>query len=92
MPNEEKQKRLQEMLCAARGALEEALDYAEENDLWFDFSGLRRGPGGEYKTLNVNDEREIAEVTADHEGYGGNFDRAVVSVLDISEEWVGSWC
>jgi len=92
MEKEEQKHRLQELLSAARGALEEALAHAKEHDLWFEFTGLRRGPGGEMKTLNVNDEEEIAIMKSDFEEYGGGFERTRVDVLDISDAWVGSWC
>jgi hypothetical protein len=92
MASEEHQRHLQELLAAARGALEEALEHAKEHDLWFEFTGLRRGPGQDLKTMNVNDEDEISLIKADIEEWGGEMPATQTDVLDISEEWVGSWC
>lgn len=92
MASEENQRHLQELLSAARGALEEARAYAEEHDLWFEFTGIRRGPGLDLKTINVNDAGEIDLLEQDFKECGGSWPRTQVDVLDISEEWVGSWC
>lgn len=92
MSTEESQKRLQEMLSAARGALEEALDFAADNDLWFEFAGVRRGPGGEFKTLDVNNPRDVEETRKDVEEYGGYMPKTKVDSLVLAAEWVGSWC
>lgn len=93
MTNEEKhQRKLQELLSAAHGALQEALEHAEEHDLWFEFSGMRRGPGQEFKTLDVNDPRLVEEARRDVEEWGGKIPKTQVDVLDLSEKWVGSWC
>lgn len=92
MSTEENQKKLQELLSAARGALEEALDYADEHDLWFEFAGVRRGPGGECKTLDVNNARDVEETRKDIEEYGGRMPKTEVDSLVLAAEWVGSWC
>ena len=92
MSTEESQKRLQELLSAARGALEEALAHAKEQDLWFEFAGLRRGPGGEFKTLDVNSPEEVEETRKDDEEWGGRMPKTQVDSLVLAEEWVGSWC
>ncbi len=89
---EEKQRKLQELLSAARGALEEALAFATEHDLWFEFTGLRRGPGEDLKTMDVNDSKEISGMEREFKEWGGSWPRTRTDVLDISEEWVGSWC
>lgn len=89
---EHRQRVLQEMLSAARGALEEARAYAEDHDLWFEFTGLRRGPGEDLKTLDVNDPEEIATLESDFKEWGGGWPRTRTDVLDLSGEWVGSWC
>lgn len=91
MGKEGHQRHLQELLSAARGALEEALTYATEHDLWFEFTGLRRGPGEELKSMNV-DVKSIEEMEQDRSEWGDDWPRTQVDVLDISEEWVGSWC
>lgn len=91
MERENKQKKLQEILSAARGALEEALEYAKENDLYFEFTGLRRGP--EYddesviysKDIDVNDP-EIFN-NEDIKGLP-----VVVSKLDVNHDWLSSYC
>lgn len=92
MTKEEHQRHLQELLLAARGALEEAHSYAEEHNLWFEFRGLRRGPGEDLKTMDVNDPSEISQLEKDFKEWGGSWPRTRTDVLDISEEWVGSWC
>lgn len=92
MDKEEKQHRLQEMLSAARGALEDALQFATEHDLWFEFTGIRRGPGEYDRTFDVSDRRSVAARERENEEEGGRWPRTQVDILDISEEWVGSWC
>lgn len=92
MAHEETQRCLQELLAAARGALEEALGYAEEHDLWFEFAGIRRGPGNEYRTLDVNNAQDVKEVKNDLKEYGGRMPKVKVDSLVLAEEWVGSWC
>lgn len=92
MASEENQRHLQELLSAARGALEEALAYAVEHDLWFEFTGVRRGPGQNLKTMDVNNPTEIDIMEKDFKEWGGSWPRTQVDVLDISEVWVGSWC
>lgn len=91
MASEENQKHLQELLSAARGALEEALAYAVEHGLWFEFTGIRRAPE-EDKRLNVNDHEEVERVKKDLAEWGEKFSRTRTTVLDLAEEWVGSWC
>jgi hypothetical protein len=88
---EDAQRRLQELLSAARGALEDALAHAKEHDLWFEFTGIRRAPRDD-KRLNVNDPEEVARTLKEYEEWGEKFSKATTTVLDISEEWVGSWC
>ena len=93
MDKAENQMKLQEMLSAARGALDEALSFAKQHDLCFDFSGVRRGP--EYEAsdgssltnrwIDANDPK-----CREDEEYS-QLD-VVVSDLDISYEWVGSHC
>jgi hypothetical protein len=80
------------MLSAARGALEEALEFAEENDLWFSFAGVRRGPGEYAKRVDVNDQSEVTELLEEIAEDGGLPPQTVTDDLDLSEEWVGSWC
>lgn len=92
MSKGEAQRRLQELLSAARGALEEALSFAEDHDLWFEFTGLRRGPGEDLKTMDINDSKEVSEMEKEFQEWGGSWPPTDTSVLDVSEEWVGSWC
>ncbi len=83
------------MLSAARGALQEALDHAERHDLWFEFTGLRRGPGESYRTSDMSNPRDIAEVRESFTEIieaGDTPPDTRVDVLDLAEEWVGSWC
>lgn len=89
--DEEKKRKLQEMLSAARGALEDAISYADEHDLWFEFTGVRRAPI-EDKLLDVNDPDEVRRAIEENERWGDRFSRSAVTRLDLSEEWVGSWC
>ena len=89
MADDEKQRTLQEMLAAARGALEDALSYAEKHGLFFEFTGLRRAPDDAFHVLKVNDSKQVAEFIEECDGMPL---KPVVETLDISSEWVSSWC
>ena len=72
----DKQKELQKLLVVAQNALEVAKDFAVENDLQFEFAGLRRG---------------VIEYPWDEQAYNRTATEVGLDILNISEEWLGSW-
>lgn len=91
MKSEESQRKLQELLSAARGALEEALEHARKYDLWFEFTGLRRVLGEDLNTMDVNDPHEVTKTISDLKEWGNEVPKTCVDILDLARKWVGSW-
>lgn len=87
-PDPKLQEKLQELLVEAKTALDRVGLFAEEHDLQFEFHGFRRGPEDKGEWSNGGHYHDL------YENLDDNSSVVKSSVLDISNEWVGSgaWC
>lgn len=87
----EAQRRLQEMLTGIREQLDAVVEYATENNLCFQFDGVRRGP--------VEDEDEGGGISnqyidANDPNVANEYGCCPIKVtgLDFNLDWIGSTC